>query len=75
MDRTPAEETASAVRAELARRKITGRKLAEDMGWSHSHTNRQLNGKYSFRIDQLAAIADYLGCPLSELIPAPRAAA
>lgn len=62
-------ETADSVRAELARRRISGRKLATDLGWKQATVARRLNGTYPFTIDELAAIAGYLGVPISALLP------
>lgn len=63
------ERTASAVRAEMARRKISGRALAEALDWSVAATWRRLSGTTAFRVDELAQVADYLGLPLSEFLP------
>lgn len=65
----PSEHTASAVRAELARRNISRRTFAKDMGWPISSTARRLNGDYPFTVPQLVAAADYLGVPLLDLLP------
>ena len=62
------DRTASAVRAELARRKISGRHLAEGLGWSVSATWRRLNGTTPFRVDQLDAVAAHLGVPVSTFL-------
>ena len=75
MEQTPAETTAGAVRAELARKRITGRQMARDLGWSVTPTHYRITGKYPFTIDQLVAIADYLQVPLVSLLPADRSAA
>lgn len=70
MDQTPATVTAGAVRAELARRRITGRKLAADLGWSKTTTARRLNGEYPLTVDELVAVAHYLDLPVTALLPA-----
>lgn len=69
MDQTTAELTAGTVRAELARRRISGRELARALGWSLSTTARRLSGTHPFDVDELAAVADYLGVPVSTLLP------
>lgn len=69
MDRTPGERTAGAVRAELARRQLSGRDLAKALGWSFTTTSRRLNGSYPFDIDELVAVADYLGLSPADLLP------
>lgn len=68
------ERTASAVRAEMARRKISGRALADGLGWSVASTWRRLNGTTAFRVDELASVADYLDVDMSDLISTERAA-
>ena len=68
MDQTTAELTAGAVRAELARRRISGRAMARALGWSHGTTSRRLSGSSPFDIDELAAVAAFLGVPTSALL-------
>ena len=69
MAQTPAELTAGAVRAELARRRITGRQLARSLGWSFTTTARRLNGSSPFDIDELDAVARFLGLAVTDLLP------
>lgn len=69
MEQTTTERTAGAVRAELARRKITGRQLALSLGWSPTTTWRRLNAEYPFNVDELAAVAAHLGVPVSTFLP------
>jgi transcriptional regulator with XRE-family HTH domain len=66
---TTAEITAGAVRAELARRRISGRDLATALGWSPSTTARRLNGQYPLNVDELAAIAEHIGVPVGIFLP------
>lgn len=67
MDQTPAQQTAGAVRAELARRRISGREMARELGWSFTTTSRRLSGSSPFDIDELAAVAAFLGMSVSQL--------
>jgi len=69
MEHDVANRTAGAVRAELARRRTSGRQMAEDLGISKTSLHRRLTGEYPFTITQLVAIADYLQLPLSSLLP------
>jgi transcriptional regulator with XRE-family HTH domain len=69
MRQTPAEQVAGAVRAELARRQVSGRKLAEALGWSFTTTARRLNGSSPFDIDELVTVASFLGVPVGDLLP------
>jgi transcriptional regulator with XRE-family HTH domain len=57
------------VRAELARRKISGREMARALDWSAPTTWRRLSGSLPFDIDELAAVARFLDVPLSDLLP------
>jgi transcriptional regulator with XRE-family HTH domain len=75
MRQTPAEQVAGAVRAELARRRISGRKLAEGLGWSFTTTARRLNGSSPFDIDELVAVAAFLDVHVGDLLPQQSAAA
>ncbi|HET6870897.1 MAG TPA: helix-turn-helix domain-containing protein [Solirubrobacteraceae bacterium] len=74
MAQTPSELTAETVRVELARRRISGRKMARALGWSYTTTARRLSGEYPFDIDELAAVAAFLGIPTAALLPADLAA-
>lgn len=69
MEQTPTERTAGAVRAELARRKISGRDLAASLGWSVTTTWRRLNGTTAFDVEELATVAEHLGVPVSTFLP------
>lgn len=65
----PTTAVASAIRTELDQRGISGRQLAEAMKWKRSTTARRLKGEHPFTVDQLTAIASYLGVPAASLIP------
>lgn len=69
MRQTPAEQVAEAVRVELARRRTSGRAMARELGWSFTTTARRLNGSSPFDIDELDAVARFLGVPVSALLP------
>jgi hypothetical protein len=72
-DGTPREaphaHTASVVRAELARRRISGRALGSRLAWSERTTRRRLGGVTPFTVTELAAISEYLEVPFEDLIP------
>lgn len=63
VEQSISERTAGTVRAEMARRKISGRKLGEAMGWSLGTTHRRLNGQTPITVDELHRIADFLDLP------------
>ena len=69
MNQTAGERTAAAVRAELARRRISGRELARRLGWSAPTMWRRLRGDVPLTIDELEAIAEFLEVPVSVLRP------
>jgi transcriptional regulator with XRE-family HTH domain len=69
MEQTATERTAGAVRAELARRKIAGHRLGAAIGWSAGTTSRRLNGQTPITVDELTRIADFIGCPVGDLLP------
>lgn len=65
----PVNSVASTVRAELARRRISGRDLATALGWSERTLRRRLAGAVPFTVDELTAVAGHLGIPAAELLP------
>jgi transcriptional regulator with XRE-family HTH domain len=62
-------DTAGAVRAELARRRLSGRDLAAALGWSERTLRRRLGGDLPFTVDELLAVAKFLEIPVAELLP------
>jgi hypothetical protein len=74
VEQTTTERTAAAVRAELARRKISGKGLSDAMGWPRTTTWRRLNGTAPWEVADLVAVADFLDVPVADLIPNGRAA-
>lgn len=68
MTQTAGKRTAATVRAELARRRISGRQLATDLGWGVPTMARRLNGTVAFSVDELAAVAHHLGLPVTALL-------
>lgn len=69
MDQTPAEWIAATIRAELARRKLSGRQLAVRMDMPVNTLRRRLNGETPFDVAELVAIADILDVPVVDLLP------
>lgn len=68
MEQTTTERTAAAVRAELARRNIKAIDFARDLKWPRTTAWRRLNGQVPFKLDELVAVADYLGVPIGTLL-------
>lgn len=69
MEQSTGGRTASAVRAELARRNMTRAELADALGWSRTTLWRRLAGTQPFDVDELTAVAAHLDVPLSALLP------
>jgi transcriptional regulator with XRE-family HTH domain len=68
MERNSTQRTADNVRAELARRGITGADLARRLGWSNAAVSRRLQGAAPLTIEHLTAIAVEIEVPLSSLV-------
>lgn len=61
---TPA--IASSVRAELARKDLSGRQLAANLGWSTDAVQRRLSGTVPFTAAELATVAEHLGVSITK---------
>lgn len=59
---------AGALRAELARRKLTSLDLARVLDTSQSSAARRLSGEVGLDLDELATIASWLGLPPTALL-------
>lgn len=64
---------ANAVRAELARARVSGRQLAADLGWAYPVLWRRLRGEVGFSADEIATIAEHLDVPIARLYGPPAA--
>ncbi|MFC7275275.1 helix-turn-helix domain-containing protein [Paractinoplanes rhizophilus] len=62
------EAVARAVREAMARKKISGRALADQLGMPQSVFSRRMTGEVAFTVDELAAIAAELEEPLTGLL-------
>jgi transcriptional regulator with XRE-family HTH domain len=56
---------AGEVRAELARQKLSGVRVAKQLGWTQNYISRRLSGTVPFDVADLQAIADYLEVPVT----------
>lgn len=65
---------ASAIRAEIARKNVDQRTLAQRVGKSQTWLSRVTHGKTSCRVEDLAALAAALDVPVAALLPMDRAA-
>lgn len=62
------EAVARAVREAMARKKISGRSLADQLRMPQSVFSRRMTGEVAFTVDELAAIAAELDEPLTGLL-------
>lgn len=67
------ELVAAQVRAEVARAKVSGRRIAVALGVDPSYVSRRMTGHTPFTPDELAVIATVLGIPIARLLPEPSA--
>lgn len=56
------------IRAEMARRGLTGKDMADAIGCSPMSFSRRMSGATPLRVDELQAIADALGLPVTALL-------
>lgn len=66
---------AEEIRALMARRKMSGRDLAAQLGVSPSWISYRLSGKQPIDLNDMASIAHALGVGVHQLLPAPDIAA
>ena len=69
MSISPTTQTGANIRAEMARRKVSQTTLAEHLGVSQTSISARLSGRTAFDINEIHAIAVFLGVPLSVLLP------
>jgi transcriptional regulator with XRE-family HTH domain len=65
---TQRDIVAAAVRAELARQRITNRMIGRQLGMSDSGIGRRLNGELPFTVEQIVTVARLLNVPLTQLV-------
>lgn len=64
------ERTAEEIRVLLARRRISAAELARRTGMKQSTLARRMTGEIAFDLDDLEAISEALGVPVTALMPA-----
>ena len=62
---------AGEIRARLARRRISNRWVAAQLGWSETYLSRRLTGTVPFNVDDLAALAELLSVPIKVFFEIP----
>jgi transcriptional regulator with XRE-family HTH domain len=65
---TPSLRIAASVRAEMARRRMSQKDLAELLGMTQPALSRRLTGEVPFAVDDLPLFAEALGVPVSVLM-------
>lgn len=72
---TLADSVAAEVRAQLARRQLTGSALAAAIGKSEMYVSRRLRSDVPFDLVDIEQVAGFLGVDVLDLMPAPERAA
>jgi transcriptional regulator with XRE-family HTH domain len=62
------ERVAGEIRAEMARRRLSGRELARRTGKSAPYWSRRMTGEVAFDLDDLEEVAGLLDVPVSRLL-------
>lgn len=75
MTHTLAEHVAREVRAEMARQRVSQLQLATRLGLSQPQISKRLTGRLEFRPSELDAVAELLGVPVTQFLPASERAA
>lgn len=69
MSQTLSQATAAEIRAEMARRRISGAAVAAALDVSTAWVSYRINGKQEIGLDELERIAAVLGVPVGQLMP------
>ena len=67
-ERNLSEFVTENIRAEMARRRVTQKDLANILGIAQSRISARMSGKYSWQLDELIPVADALGISVETLI-------
>jgi hypothetical protein len=60
---------AAEVRAEMARQRLSGARVAKALGWSPMYLSRRVSGQTPFDVDDLEALASLLGVAVMDFFP------
>ena len=69
------QRVAAEIRAELGRQNLTGKRLAELLGVSHSWVSYRLTGQQTIDFDDIEQIAAALDVQVAQLLPVDPASA
>lgn len=70
MQNNLASEIAALVRAEISKQMKPQRELVELLGISQAQVSERVRGDVEWRISELTKVADFLGVPLTDFVPA-----
>lgn len=70
MRKTIAEHVSSEIRAELARQRRPQRDIAELLGISVNQVSERVRGDVDWRVTELVQVAELLGVPVTQFLPA-----
>lgn len=65
---TPADRGLLRIQEEMARHKLTQRDMAKRLGCSQGRIAKMMKGRVNLRVNDLAALADAVGLPFSEVV-------
>ncbi len=68
MTKSPSSVVGANVRAEMARRRITQREVADALGLAQTAVSKRLLGIVPWDVNELSAVADLIGVPVASLI-------
>lgn len=63
-----AQRVACTVRARMAERRVTQAAVAQRLGMSQAAVSRRLSGSVAFDVNELDAVADLVGVPVTDLL-------
>jgi transcriptional regulator with XRE-family HTH domain len=66
--KSPAEQVASNVRAELGRHRYTQTAVAQHLGLSQTAVSRRLLGQVPFDVNEIHSLATWFGVPVASLL-------
>lgn len=64
---TARDAVAGEVRAELGRKRLSGRELARRTGKNQAYWGRRIAGAVAFDVDDLVTVAEFLDVPVTDL--------
>lgn len=75
MEQAISDRVAAEVRAEIARQGLTRASVAAKLGWTDQRFSLRMTGRVALSVAELVIIAEVLGVPTVQFVPAPARAA